>query len=50
MLTPRVFRYIQLGCDLRDLLSLQEIISSTVDVHDSRILLVAEVSITYSKF
>lgn len=40
-------RYLQLGCDLRNLNSLENILASTVNIQESLILLVAEVSITY---
>ena len=43
----RISRYLQLGCDLRDLNSLEKILASTVNIQESLILLVAEVSITY---
>lgn len=42
-------QYVQIGCDLRDLVSLERAISSAFDVQQCQILLVAEVSITYSK-
>ncbi|KAG9232208.1 hypothetical protein BJ875DRAFT_467488 [Amylocarpus encephaloides] len=42
--------YLQVGCDLRDLSRLQSIFSSAaMDVRDSLVLFVAEVSITYMK-
>ena len=40
-------RYLQLGCDLRDLDSLERMVSGTVNIQESVILLIAEVSITY---
>ncbi|TVY85049.1 tRNA wybutosine-synthesizing protein [Lachnellula suecica] len=40
-------QYIQIGCDLRDLERLNKVLSSDIDVQESQILLVAEVSITY---
>lgn len=43
----RMSRYLQLGCDLRNLNSLENILASTVNIQESLILLVAEVSITY---
>jgi len=39
--------YLQVGCDLRDLPDLQRILSDAVDIDKSRVLFVAEVSITY---
>lgn len=42
-------QYVQIGCDLRELRSLHEALSSVVDIPNSKILFVAEVSITYSK-
>jgi hypothetical protein len=47
ILTPRVSRYLQLGCDLRDLDALESILLSAVNLEESQILFVAEVSITY---
>lgn len=44
---PWLSRYLQLGCDLRDLDSLERMVSGTVNVQESVILLIAEVSITY---
>jgi tRNA wybutosine-synthesizing protein 4 len=40
-------QYVQLGCDLGDLGSLQKTLASAVDVENSVILFAAEVSITY---
>lgn len=40
-------RYLQIGCDLRDLERLERTLTSTIDVQTSHILFVAEVSITY---
>ncbi len=39
--------YLQLGCDLRDLTSLERLVSSAVELQNSLVLLTAEVSITY---
>ncbi|KAG9248031.1 leucine carboxyl methyltransferas-like protein 2 [Calycina marina] len=41
--------YIQLGCDLRDLPSLHSALSSVIDLERYKVLLTAEVSITYMK-
>jgi tRNA wybutosine-synthesizing protein 4 len=40
-------KYVQLGCDLRDLPRLSVALSSVVDIQECLILFVAEVSITY---
>ncbi|ESZ94708.1 hypothetical protein SBOR_4902 [Sclerotinia borealis F-4128] len=40
-------QYLQLGCDLRDLKRLEEIISRVVDIEKCSFLFTAEVSITY---
>ncbi|KAI6345074.1 hypothetical protein MCOR14_008554, partial [Pyricularia oryzae] len=49
--TPPVFlrssRYVQVGCDLRDIGSLQAALESLVDIKATSFLFVAEVSITY---
>jgi len=39
--------YVQIGCDLRDISTLEKALSSIVDVSETRVLFVAEVSITY---
>jgi tRNA wybutosine-synthesizing protein 4 len=39
--------YIQLGCDLKDLLSFTRILASAVDIKNCFVLFTAEVSITY---
>ncbi|KAH6656201.1 leucine carboxyl methyltransferase 2 [Truncatella angustata] len=40
-------QYIQIGCDLRDLNTIQQSLSRTVDMAESEFMFVAEVSITY---
>ncbi|KAK6064815.1 leucine carboxyl methyltransferase [Seiridium cupressi] len=40
-------QYVQMGCDLRDLDSIQQSLSKLVDVNESEFIFVAEVSITY---
>ncbi|KAL8365813.1 hypothetical protein RB595_004540 [Gaeumannomyces hyphopodioides] len=49
--TPPVFlrsrRYVQVGCDLRDVPSLESALASVVDLAQASFLFVAEVSITY---
>ena len=40
-------QYLQVGCDLRDVPYLQQTLEESVDLHNSAILFVAEVSITY---
>ncbi|TLD05301.1 uncharacterized protein PgNI_09679 [Pyricularia grisea] len=49
--TPPIFlrssRYVQVGCDLRDIGSLQAALESLVDITAASFLFVAEVSITY---
>ncbi|RDL37360.1 Uncharacterized protein BP5553_04793 [Venustampulla echinocandica] len=40
-------QYLQIGCDLRDLTHLDNVLKSTLDLSSSQVLLVAEVSITY---
>lgn len=40
-------QYLQLGCDLRDLKRLEEIISKVLDINNCSFLFTAEVSITY---
>ena len=40
-------QYLQLGCDLRDLQALGQVLASIVDIENCLILLTAEVSITY---
>ena len=40
-------RYLQIGCDLRDLTSLERILTTSLDIQNSLILFTAEVSITY---
>ena len=39
--------YLQIGCDLRDLQLLDQILTSAVDIENCKVLLTAEVSITY---
>ena len=39
--------YLQIGCDLRDLVGLQRSLASTIDLEHTSILFVAEVSIAY---
>lgn len=39
--------YLQIGCDLRDLVSLKETLASALDIESCFVLFVAEVSITY---
>ncbi|TLD34233.1 hypothetical protein PspLS_00787 [Pyricularia sp. CBS 133598] len=49
--TPPIFlrssRYVQVGCDLRDIGSLQKALESLVEIKAASFLFVAEVSITY---
>ena len=40
-------QYLQIGCDLRDLKSLNQVLASAVDIENCLVLLTAEVSITY---
>ncbi|CAL3962524.1 unnamed protein product [Diplocarpon coronariae] len=40
-------QYVQLGCDLRDLVALKRVLTNVVDIDNCSILLTAEVSITY---
>jgi tRNA wybutosine-synthesizing protein 4 len=40
-------KYMALGCDLRDLDSLEKVLRSEFDMSESPILFVAEVSVTY---
>ena len=40
-------QYLQIGCDLRDLKQLNQVLASTVDIENRLVLLTAEVSITY---
>lgn len=40
-------QYFQLGCDLRDLNSLDKALGQVIDIQDSIVLCTAEVSITY---
>lgn len=40
-------QYVQMGCDLRDLKLLEKTLKSLVNVEESSIIFVAEVSITY---
>jgi len=40
-------QYFQLGCDLRDLTRLNQVLSSVVDIKNSLVMFTAEVSITY---
>jgi tRNA wybutosine-synthesizing protein 4 len=40
-------QYLQIGCDLRDLQRLNELVAQALDVEQCLMLFVAEVSITY---
>jgi len=40
-------RYIALGCDLRDLEALEQVLKRKLDIANQSVLFVAEVSITY---
>jgi tRNA wybutosine-synthesizing protein 4 len=40
-------QYLQIGCDLRDLKLLKQVLASAVDIENCLVLLTAEVSITY---
>ncbi|PBP23270.1 leucine carboxyl methyltransferase [Diplocarpon rosae] len=40
-------QYVQLGCDLRDLVAFNRVLTDVVDIYNCSIILIAEVSITY---
>lgn len=40
-------QYLQIGCDLRDVAHLEEVLASVIDFKNSVVLFTAEVSITY---
>jgi tRNA wybutosine-synthesizing protein 4 len=43
-------RYMALGCDLKDLVTLERVLRAEFDVSSTSILFVAEVSVTYSEY